>query len=69
MHGGSFRAFAVREQPHLSDRAGYAALALNNLLEAAASEGPVYGIGATTRATPLIHFAEIGRIPDLRRSR
>ncbi len=61
MHGGSFRAFAVREQPHLSDRAGYAALALNNLLEAAASEGPVYGIGATTRATPLIHFAGIAK--------
>ena len=59
-HGGSFRAFAVREQPHLSERAGYAALALNNLLEAVASEGPVYGIGATTRATPLIHYAKIG---------
>jgi hypothetical protein len=26
----------------------------------AARDAPVYGIGATTRATPLIHFAGIG---------
>ena len=58
-HGGSFRAFAVREQPHLSARAGKARDALHDLMREAAAEGPVYGIGATTRATPLIHYAGI----------
>ncbi len=58
-HGGSFRAFAVREQPHLSARAGKARDALHDLMRKAAAEGPVYGIGATTRATPLIHYAGI----------
>ena len=59
VHGGSFRAFAVREQPHLSARAAAAGSRLYRVLEAAAGEGPVYGIGATTRATPLIHYARI----------
>jgi len=60
-HGGSFRAFAVREQPHLSARAQQAALGLHMLMEDAVCDGPVYGIGATTRATPLIHFAGIAK--------
>lgn len=58
-HGGSFRAFAVREQPHLSARAAAAGSRLYRVMAAAADEGPVYGIGATTRATPLIHYAHI----------
>lgn len=58
-HGGSFRAFAVREQPHLAARAGKARDALHDLMRDAAAGGPVYGIGATTRATPLIHYAGI----------
>ena len=37
------------------------ALDLHMLMEDAVCDGPVYGIGATTRATPLIHFADIGR--------
>ena len=58
-HGGSFRAFAVREQRHLGTRAGQSRGRLHNLVRFAACEGPVYGIGATTRATPLIHWAGI----------
>ena len=58
-HGGSFRACAVREQPHLSARAATAGSRLYRVVAAAADEGPVYGIGATTRATPLIHYARI----------
>lgn len=59
VHGGSFRAFAVREQQHLQARAAKAADHLYALIRHAAAEGPVYGIGATTRATPLIHYAGI----------
>jgi hypothetical protein len=58
-HGGSFRVFAVREQRHLQARAAAAAGRLHNLVRTAALDGPVYGIGATTRATPLIHYAGI----------
>jgi hypothetical protein len=60
-HGGSFRAFAVREQPHLATRAQQAAFDLHMLMEDAVCDGPVYGIGATTRATPLIHYAGIAK--------
>ena len=60
-HGGSFRAWAIREHPHLPARAQQSALDLHMLMEDAVCDGPVYGIGATTRATPLIHFADIGR--------
>jgi len=58
-HGGSFRAYAVREQPHLSFRAQRVRNDLHVLVGDAAVEGAVYGIGATTRATPLIHYADI----------
>jgi len=58
VHGGSFRVTARRQKTRdLSWRAIAAARALRELL--AATEGPVYGIGATTRATPLIHYAGI----------
>jgi hypothetical protein len=60
-HGGSLRVFAVRERPHLATRAQQAAFDLHMLMEDAVCDGPVYGIGATTRATPLIHYAGIGK--------
>jgi hypothetical protein len=60
-HGGSLRVFAVRERPHLAVRAQQAAFDLHMLMEDAVCDGPVYGIGATTRATPLIHYAGIGK--------
>jgi C-methyltransferase C-terminal domain/Putative zinc binding domain/Methyltransferase domain len=58
-HGGSFRVFAVCEQPDLASRAQQAAFSLHMLMEDAVRDGPVYGIGATTRATPLIHYTGI----------
>ena len=58
-HGGSFRVTAVRERRDLASRAKAARTQLCQLLADAAQEGPVYGIGATTRATPLIHYTWI----------
>lgn len=59
-HGGSFRVTARRQRTRdLEARAQAAAKALRALLDGAARQGPVYGIGATTRATPLIHYAQI----------
>lgn len=60
-HGGSFRVFARRPRRDLEARAGEAAAGLRTLLAQAGAEGPVYGIGATTRATPLICFAQISQ--------
>lgn len=58
VHGGSFRVTASRQQAgDLERRAGAAAQALRTLL--GGLPGPVYGVGATTRATPLIHYAGI----------
>lgn len=59
MHGGSFRTWAVREQPDLEGRADFARGALRRLLEKASEEGKIYGISASTRATPLIHYTGI----------
>ena len=59
-HGGSFRVCARRQRTgDLRQRAEGAATALRALLERAATQGPVYGIGAATRAAPLIHYAGI----------
>jgi hypothetical protein len=59
-HGGSFRAWARRQRTgELAGRAEAAAGALRAILDGAVAEGPVYGIGATTRATPLIHYTQI----------
>ena len=59
-HGGSFRVWARKQQTAgLAARAAAAAGALRVMLDGAVQEGPVYGIGATTRATPLIHYAQI----------
>jgi hypothetical protein len=59
-HGGSFRTIARRQQPGLADRAAGLASRLAGLLAQAARAGPVYGIGAPTRATPLVNYAGIG---------
>ena len=59
-HGGSFRVTARRQRTRdLQWRALEAAATLREKVSLAALEGPVYGIGATTRATPLIHYAGI----------
>ena len=56
-HGGSFRVTAEKEPDHLQAMADRIKYRLQGLLDVI--EGPVYGIGATTRATPLIHFTGI----------
>lgn len=58
-HGGSLRVTARRPRRDVAARASAAADELRRLLLNADAEGPVYGIGATTRATPLIHYAMI----------
>lgn len=59
-HGGSFRVRARRQKTRdLSWRAKAAARSLRVMLDGFAQQGPVYGVGATTRATPLIHYAGI----------
>ena len=60
-HGGSFRVTARKERGGLQERADKAMTGLRAVLAQAAAEGPVYGIGAATRATPLIHYADIAR--------
>ena len=58
-HGGSLRVTARKRRGDLSDRAYEAATKLHLLLSRlVVTEGAaVYGIGAATRATPLIYFA------------
>jgi C-methyltransferase C-terminal domain/Methyltransferase domain/Putative zinc binding domain len=56
-HGGSFRVTAAKEPRDLQRKADRARQRLRAILEAA--DGPVYGIGAATRATSLIHFTGI----------
>lgn len=59
-HGGSFRVTARKKRTgDLAARAAVAADALRVLLDGVTQQGPVYGVGAATRATPLIHFARI----------
>lgn len=60
-HGGSFRTYATRRPGNLQQRADTARDQLGRLLEIASEDGPVYGVGAATRATPLIHFAGLER--------
>jgi hypothetical protein len=60
-HGGSLRVWASRRPGSLQMRADAAARALHNALGGITDAGhTVYGVGATTRATPLIHYAKIG---------
>lgn len=56
-HGGSYRVTAMKEPApgDLELAAGETAIRLRRRLVNSAS--PIYGIGATTRATPLIHYA------------
>jgi len=59
-HGGSMRVTARKETGNLAVRAADAATRLRVLLSGITGYGErVYGIGATTRATPLIHFMQI----------
>lgn len=59
-HGGSFRAYACKRRTDLAERAGGALRSLHGLLaDITADGGLVYGVGATTRATPLIFAASI----------
>jgi hypothetical protein len=59
VHGGSFRAVAVQQRPGLQVRADAARGYLCRAMEAAAGAGAIYGISASTRATPLLHWAGI----------
>jgi hypothetical protein len=58
-HGGSFRLTAMKEPDGLEIKAQRARESLRELLSSL--RGPVYGIGATTRATTLIHYAGLGQ--------
>lgn len=60
-HGGSFRVQAVKARAGFSSRADTAATALRAILYRIVVQRhqTVYGIGAATRATPLIHYAGI----------
>jgi hypothetical protein len=58
-HGGSFRVAASRRQRNLGPRARQAARALKEMLMDITTDGVVYGVGAATRATPLIHYTKI----------
>ncbi|HVT98444.1 MAG TPA: class I SAM-dependent methyltransferase [Acidobacteriaceae bacterium] len=58
MHGGSFRIWARDTRHDWTSDAAEAAMDLTELLGEITGKGhAVYGIGAATRATPLIHFA------------
>lgn len=63
-HGGSFRVIATRAKPDLGHRAEAVAIRLEELVRKCAAEGPVYGVGAATRATPLLHFANLAPYID-----
>jgi hypothetical protein len=63
-HGGSFRVIGGHAKPDLRLRAEAVASRLEELVKGCAAEGPVYGIGAATRATPLLHFANLAPYID-----
>jgi hypothetical protein len=63
-HGGSFRTRAVRDAGSLQPMAARVRSRLREIMTEAAGDGPVYGISAATRATPLIHFAGLARWLD-----
>lgn len=66
-HGGSFRTAARMYKPDFPHRARVAATALRAMLWkiAVADRKVVYGIGAATRATPLVHFSGIDKYVSL----
>jgi C-methyltransferase C-terminal domain/Methyltransferase domain/Putative zinc binding domain len=63
-HGGSLRVTARKRSSNLAGRAFDAATRLHELLTrlVVAKGAAVYGIGAATRATPLIHYADIAHL-------
>lgn len=63
-HGGSFRIKAVHRRDAGLRAAPETARKLYFLLANARTAGPVYGIGAATRAVPLIHYAGIKGLID-----
>jgi hypothetical protein len=63
-HGGSLRVTARKTRGSLRDRSRLAMGSLRTMVARAAAAGPVYGIGAATRATPLIHYAGIADFLD-----
>lgn len=59
-HGGSFRVLAGKRHQDLQARAADAGMRLNDMVAELSQGGEViYGIGAATRAVPLIHFAAL----------
>ena len=60
-YGGSMRVQVRPEGRDLQYRALFAAGSLRDLVEDCAANGKVYGIGAATRAVPLIHYAKIAQ--------
>lgn len=60
MHGGAFRAVCSRQGGDLKERVAALVTRLIRLLDEAACAGPVYAVGAPTRATPLVNYASIG---------
>lgn len=59
MHGGSFRAIVKRQKQGLEVRAQFLAAKLRRILGEAELAGPIYAVGAPTRATPLVNYAGI----------
>jgi len=60
VHGGSFQVTARKPRADLAQRAAGASRALHVILaDAVFTGGKVWGVGATTRATPLIHYFDI----------
>lgn len=60
MHGGAFRAVCARQAGDLKRRVADLVTRLIRLLDEAVCAGPVYAVGAPTRATPLVNYASIG---------
>lgn len=59
-YGGSFQVRATKRQGNLAARAADAAEVLYSMLHEIAGEGgTVYGVGAATRAVPLLHYAAL----------
>lgn len=58
-HGGSFRTYTVKNSESLDFRAEKLASDIRSVVRKASSEGLIYGIGAATRATPMLHYTEI----------
>lgn len=58
-YGGSFQVRATKRQGDLNRRAQVAGMALHNLVKEASEDGAVYGVGAATRAVPLLHYAAL----------